>query len=214
MPSCGARTYNRQPLITTGLKTREGDWPWHCAIFHADGRQQSYRCGCTLINSNTVVTAGHCVNLGGVGQTIIAERVFVHLGQYDIELSGPNVQEFRAHRIIIHPEFSYSHFHNDIALIRLANEATFTAFVQPICMWNPKRTDLNEVIGKNGIAVGWGLNEQDQLNKALHLVRMPVVNDKECLRSDSAFYADYLAGKAFCAGFRNGTHLIVSIRFE
>lgn len=211
---CGARKYNRLPLITRGIEAREGEWPWHCAIFHADVWQQSYQCGCTLINPNTVVTAGHCVNTGGIGLTIIAERVFVHLGKYDIDLSGPNSQEFRARQIILHENFKYSSFLNDIALIRLAKAAKFTAFVQPICLWDTNRTDLNEVIGRNGISVGWGFNENDRLSKKLHLTRMPVVSDKDCLRSDSAFFADFLAGNTFCAGTRNGTLSKTSVQLQ
>lgn len=55
-PKCGKRLVQHEALITNGLPTKEGDWPWHAALFHLVLLQQAYRCGETLINGNTVLT--------------------------------------------------------------------------------------------------------------------------------------------------------------
>lgn len=208
-PKCGKRIIKHQALITSGFTTREGDWPWHSAIFHIQLAQLNYKCGGTLINSNTVLTAAHC--LYDASHPIIAERVIVHLGKHNLELAGLGTREFRAHRLIIHRQYSMGTLLNDIAMIRLGMEATFTEHIQPICLWDANRLALSEVIGKNGIAVGWGFNELDRLNKVLSQVFMPVVSVTECLTSDPAFYSHFITDNTFCAGFKNGRCTIARI---
>lgn len=56
VPKCGKRIVEHQELITSGFPSKEGDWPWHAAIYHQIDTEQKYKCGGTLINSNTVLT--------------------------------------------------------------------------------------------------------------------------------------------------------------
>lgn len=53
---CGKRLVNHEALITNGYPSKEGDWPWHAAVFHLQQLQQSYKCGGSLINAKTVLT--------------------------------------------------------------------------------------------------------------------------------------------------------------
>lgn len=165
--------------------------------------QQSYKCGGTLITSNAILTAAHC--LYEFGRPIVANRVIVQLGKHNLELSGPNTQEFRANQIIIHGGYSETDLLNDIAMIRLATEATFTEYIQPICLWDINRVALNEVVGRNGIVVGWGFNERDRITKILSQAFMPVVSVTDCLTSNRDFFGLFLSDTTFCAGFRNGS---------
>lgn len=201
---CGRRVIQQQKLITNGFAAKEGDWPWHSAIYHADvdGLAQNYRCGGTLITSTAVLTAAHC--LYDTERPIVPERVFVHVGKLNLALAGLNTQQFEVHRIFIHDGYEPNSFLEDIGVIRLATEATLTAYVKPICLWDANRLDLNEVINKNGIVVGWGLNEKRQISKSLGQANMPVVSVIQCLKSDPSFFGSLLTEKTFCAGFRNG----------
>lgn len=201
-PKCGKRIVQHQQLITNGFPSKEGDWPWHSAVYHTEDLQQSYKCGGTLITSNAVLTAAHCVYEGG--RALVPDRVIVQLGKHNLQLSGPNMQEFRAHRLIVHSAYSESDLLNDIAIIRLATEATFTAYVQPICVWDINRLALDEVIGRNGVVVGWGFNEQDKISNILSQANMPVVSFAECLISNRNFFGLFLSDGTYCAGFRNG----------
>lgn len=149
-----------------------------------------------------MVTAAQCVNRDADGQTIAAKNVFVHLGQHDIQLAGPNTQQIRADRIILHDGGA------NIALIRLADKVTYTDYVRPICLYG--WAGLDEVIGKNGISVGWR-DEHSQHDAILNQVSMPVVSDQECVKSDPAFYEELLKRDDFyCAGFRNGSSVCTS----
>lgn len=189
-------------MITNGYPTKEGDWPWHSAIFHISGVRSEYKCGGTLINSKTVITAAHC--LYESGRQINAERVIIQLGKHNRELSSPNTQEFRAYRYIIHSGYNRRDFLNDVALIRLATEVIFTNYIQPACLWDNNRIGLHEVLHRNGIVIGWGLNEKKELSNILNQAMMPVVSFTECLESNRVFFGQFLSDNVFCAGFRNG----------
>lgn len=104
-------------LITNGFETEEGDWPWHAAIYHITNKNQEYKCGGTLINSNTVLTglkveflkllfmiyikfniAAHCVFENG--RQLIASRILVQLGKHNLIVSNTNTQELQVNKKI------------------------------------------------------------------------------------------------------------------
>lgn len=93
---------------------------------------------------------------------------------------------------------------NDIAIILLATQATFSNYIQPICLWNAKTTDLSEVVGKQGVVVGFGVTETDNISNTLRELVMPVVSIGTCLVSNNEFYGQFLSDFTFCAGSRNG----------
>lgn len=90
----------------------------------------------------------------------------------------------------------------------MATEATLTPHIQPICLWDANKVPLSNVIDRNGIVVGWGLNEQDEQSVILSQAQMPIVSVTACLTSNPQFYGLFLTDYTFCAGFRNGKHLI------
>ncbi|CAD7084445.1 unnamed protein product [Hermetia illucens] len=200
---CGQRKVQHQGLITNGFPSEEGDWPWHAAIYHVDSIIFSYKCGGTLVSSRAVITAGHCVVDNN--NIIVPERVLVRLGQHNRLVTNSNTKEYRVYKIIPHEEFDTTNLRNDIAILKLATEVSFTNYIQPACLWDKSSTDLNEVVKEAGYVVGWGFNEQDELSDILSQGRMPVVSFTTCLSSNRPFFGHYLSDMNYCAGFRNGT---------
>lgn len=149
-----------------------------------------------------MLTAAHC--LYDLGSLIVSQRVIVSLGRRNLHLATPNSQEFFAYRLIVHKDYNQNAFNNDIAIIRLDSEVSFTTYVQPICLWDARRVALDEIVGRNGAVVGWGLNERDELPSELDLAYMPVVESMDCLLSDPDFFGSLLNHRTYCAGFRNG----------
>lgn len=91
--SCGKRTVHSIGLINYGVESNEKDWPWHASIYRSSGLTTSYICGGTVINSNSILTAAHCVFENG--SPIVPERVLVYLGRNNLETIGTNTQNFK-----------------------------------------------------------------------------------------------------------------------
>lgn len=201
---CGKRVFEHHQTITNGFSAREGDWPWHSAIYHTDRsyQNQAYKCGGTLITPTAIVTAAHCLYDGGA--EIVPERVVVHVGRYNLATSGKNAQQFQARLIVVHADYTPERFLDDIGIIRLSTVAQITAYVKPICLWDSRRTELSEVVNRNGIVVGFGLDETDSVSKKLNQANMPIVPVIDCLTSNPSFFAGLISYRTFCAGFRNG----------
>lgn len=114
---------------------------------------------------------------------------------------------YQVNDVISHADYNDTNFDNDIAILRLSTEATLTNYVQPICLWDPNRIALQEVIGKLGIVTGWGVTETDELSSTLRQAVAPVVSQQTCLSSDRPFYGNFITDRNFCANFRNGKFL-------
>lgn len=202
---CGRRKIDHEGLITNGYDTKPGDFPWHVAIFHRRNRASlSYKCGGTIINPTTILTAGHCV-FDASGRQILADRVVVQLGRYQLYTPEATTQEFQVYQIKLHPQYSQSLLENDLAIFKLANSISFTTHIQPICLWDRRQQNIRHVERKRGTVMGWGYTEEDEVSDVLKEATMPVVPFADCLQSNRDFFGAFLTNKNFCAGYRNGT---------
>lgn len=202
--SCGVRKVQHETLITHGFETKPGSFPWHVAIYHRESINVVYKCGGTLINENTIITAAHC-GFDKLGKVLIPQRMIVHLGKHKLFDSDVNTREATVKRIEIHAEFNASTLENDIAKVHLSDDLIYTHFIQPICLWDRDKTKIGNVEGKRGTVAGWGYTEKDETSDVLREAIMPVVPLVDCLRSNRNFFGNFLSNKNFCAGFRNGT---------
>lgn len=87
---CGRRLdlyYNR---IIKGSTTYH--WPWHAAIYHRVKSLPEYRCGGTLINANSVLTAGHCISKSN--KPLAPSIVSVSLGRLNLDVNETSAQFF------------------------------------------------------------------------------------------------------------------------
>lgn len=226
--SCGKRLVNHEALILNGQTSKEGDWPWHTGILHIQSNLNiEYKCGGTLINSQSVLTAAHCVYENS--RPIVPDRVLIQLGRQNLKISATHSQDIevivtslvdsssnrsvhlafpkQVFQIFPHHNFNESSLANDIAIVRLATRATFNNYVQPICLWESNKKDLSEVVGKFGTVVGFGITETDQISYTLRQAVIPVVDLTTCLESDRNFFGNFLSDSTFCAGYRNGNFL-------
>lgn len=90
--TCGRRLVNHEALIVNGYESKEGDWPWHASILHIDiDLNIQYKCGGTLLNSNSILTAAHCVFENS--RPLVPDRVLIQLGRNNLKISGPHSQE-------------------------------------------------------------------------------------------------------------------------
>lgn len=200
--NCGIKPTKRVTLISYGLNTSPGDWPWHAAIYKLQSKtNRNYICGGTLIDRKTVITAAHCVL--DLNLVIIPDRIIVELGRYDLSMTTPGTQEFKVYEVKQHELYNPETIENDIAILVLANYVQVTAYVNFICLPEPNMDLVNQV----GKTVGWGRDQNNELQTELKEASVPVVDNIMCLSSNRDFFGQFLTKTNFCAGYRNNTNV-------
>lgn len=203
--ACGSVSI-ANPLITFAQNSEHGQWPWHVALFMKDEvnpSKSSYICGGSLVSKNRVITAAHCVSLAG-NRIVNPNSLTAYMGKYNINTDESTSLKRAISNFKVNPEYNKANFHNDIAILNLNEDVEYSNYVRPVCLWEAA-DGIQDVVGQNGYVVGWGYNEDEQLNTELKQATMPIVSTEKCARSDPQFFSEYVSEKAFCAGSLNGT---------
>lgn len=198
--SCGIAGES-MPFIINGSDSKQGAWPWIAAIFKV--KTNSFMCGGTLIATDIVITAGHCIqpkNNNDRTQPIHPTEIVVKLGKYDLSLENErgSVPKYPI-EIIVHPDWKpYGEkYDSDIAIIILESKVEITSTISPVCLWN---TQSSEPKVNKGTVVGWGKSESggEYENKPKEL-EVFVRSNEECFLKDPRF-ASISSANTFCAG--------------
>ncbi|XP_067143981.1 proclotting enzyme-like [Centruroides vittatus] len=199
LEQCGiSKTISR---IVGGFESAPSQWPWMAAIFLNTYRGREYWCGGALIDSQYVVTAGHCLS-DLREQKYRAKEMSVRLGDHHLFFRGEdaNPVDYRVAKVIQHPNFSRHGFFNDIGLLRLEKEVSFDDRVRPICL--PERNSSGKnLVGMMATVIGWGtVNYGGASSGSLHQVSIPIWDNADC---DKRYFQPITRGFV-CAGFRAG----------
>ncbi|XP_060534555.1 phenoloxidase-activating factor 3-like, partial [Cylas formicarius] len=133
----------------------------------------------------------------------------VRLGEYDLRNTedceegycAPKVQDFRAEKMMIHPNYNKRTYTNDIALIRLDYNANFSySNIKPICL--PVSEINDDLTGKSAIVSGWGATEKGYKSPILLKVSVPVLSLSVCHKVYQQFAP--ITDQQICAGGYNG----------
>jgi len=202
---CGTVAAKPRPLITHGQETREGEYPWHAALYHAKGIDLTYICGASLISKYHVLTVAHCVTRRKSREPLSPANLVVYLGKYYLKrFSSAGTQDRQVSDIFPYPQYDPQTYSHDIALVKFTEAADITDYVRPVCLWQ-ESPDLSTVLKKLGSVVGWGFDETGKVTEELMQTKMPVVSQDTCLFSYPDFYSRFTTSNTFCAGFKNGT---------
>ncbi|XP_055612423.1 CLIP domain-containing serine protease B15-like [Uranotaenia lowii] len=204
--TCGKQKILLQQLVTHGYSTHPGEFPWHVALFMAQGFQKSYICGGTLVNEVSVLTAAHCVTDSATALVLSPSTLFVQVGKFKLNLYSDTVQEHAVHQVLVYEDFQQATSRNDLAVLKLATQVKFTDYVQPICVFPQPPINLNDG-SVRGVVVGWGYTEHDNLADDLRGTTLPLVSHTRCLESNPDLFDRTLNDEMFCAGHRNGTNV-------
>jgi len=148
---CGSTTQG-QWRVFNGTVAMRGQFPFIAHI----GRRilEDFWCTATILNSDTLLTAGHCVcdfepNIVVVGTTKIVPEDYKYPQSYRYEIR----------EIIIHPSYTESlcgrvHAY-DIAIIKLKTFITFDRYIKTI-PYNCDKVPAGELITH----IGYGLDEE------------------------------------------------------
>lgn len=131
--------------IINGENALLNSWPWVVSLRLRSGAQiNEHICGGSLIYSNYVLTAAHCV----FKRT--ARKLAVIVGSNSLD-SVEHV--YYVSELVYHSEFDKNEIINDIALLKLEKHVTFSDSVSTICL--PESFDHTIIFDKNVVVVGW-----------------------------------------------------------
>uniref|UniRef100_A0A3B5AEB4 pancreatic elastase II n=1 Tax=Stegastes partitus TaxID=144197 RepID=A0A3B5AEB4_9TELE len=187
---CGLPTY--PPILNRvvgGDQARWHSWPWQVSLQYQSGSYFYHTCGATLISSQWVLTAAHCI---GSSRTYRA-----YLGKHNIKLSSESGSiAISPERIIVHEDWDSVKIQNDIALIKLSTPVEFSDTIMPACLPNS-----GEILPHDSpcYVTGWGrLWTGGPLSNTLQQALLPVVDHSTCSRPD--WWANLVTNNMICAG--------------
>ena len=137
------------------------------------------RCGGALISADHVLTAARCVE----GQS--PSSVEVLLGQHSVTFKWMNsVTRLGVSTITSDPLYNISNGQNDLAILTLAQKATFSTKVAPICLPWSCGGHSDDYAGQVATVTGWGLSYYNSTDAerpdVLQEVDINVSSNEEC----------------------------------
>ncbi|CAG9791046.1 unnamed protein product [Diatraea saccharalis] len=150
--SLNNNTEDNQVFHTAGVGGRDtlpGEFPHMGAIGWTSALGSwIFKCGGSLISTKFVLTAGHCSKASDRDTTIadVDPKIvrFADKNILDIDDNGYNKAHLDVNilRVINHPNYKPPKKYNDIALIELQREVSFTSYVQPACLYTGSDKEL------------------------------------------------------------------------
>lgn len=178
--------------IVGGEGATAGSWPWQVSIHW----RRSHICGGTLINNQWVLTAAHCIATNTLSDWTL------YLGRETQAGLNANEVSRSLTQIIVHPNYNNTLFNNDIALMKLNAQVTFTNFIRPICLASNASQFFNDT---SCWITGWGKvtsNQSLPATSKLQEVQVPVIGNNQCGCSYIPTDAT-ITSKMICAGQEN-----------
>jgi len=170
-PNCGRRLSEIDPSspskVVGGTDAVLGDWGWQVSMNYS-GR---FICGGSLINSQWILTAAHCVS------SLSASFYSYDIGHHDRRQLESWAVTRKVKQVVKHPNYSAARFTNDIALMKLSEPITYVKEIVPVCIPNGQ-VDYS---GRDSWGTGWGtLFSGGSVSRYLQEVKMPFLSDARC----------------------------------
>jgi len=204
---CGLPLNKRR--IIGGVTAKPKQYPWQVGLMNNINSEKSF-CGGSLLSSDTVLTAAHCVQY--------QSSVIIAFPQDDVSLKDGI--KIRSSEIRIHPDYSSRGApNNDFAIVKLSRPVTFDDTVSPICLPNPTLSYK----GKLAEVTGWGNTKPNGFNipEDLQTVNVTTMSNEECNKlfkdqtgEDNQITKDMICaadpGKDSCQGDSGGPLITLS----
>lgn len=202
---CGMSNASHSRVVG-GTNAQPGAWPWMAALgYRASGFDLTmgpkFLCGGTLITIRHVLTAAHCIQ---------NSLYFVRLGAYDITSSrlpdGVNSVDIYIEKMTVHEKYDEKTIQNDIALIRMLENAPRSEMIKPICLPVEETLRLRDWTYYSPFVAGWGTTSfRGPTSNVLQEVQVVVLPTDQCAFNYRLYFPDQVFDdKVLCAGFPQG----------
>merc|ERR1711928_77732 len=146
--TCGCAPVSSSNRIVGGKEVNpKGKLPYQVLFQGCAGMRGCSICGGTIVNKRFVLTAAHCYNsMFTTMHVIVGEHNYCD----GVNEGGKLIKE---KKMTLHPDYNSRTIDNDIAVLELAEDLTFTKKIKPACL------PSSETKGYSGIAStvsGWG----------------------------------------------------------
>lgn len=169
--------------IIGGNVADPSDWPYIAAITNPSGDQF---CGGTVISSDAVLTAAHCM-VDEFGDPENPNSIRVVTGRPDLTDGGAG-QELEVDDVFVHRQYLRS-FRHDVAVIRLSDPTSATPAVLPTQVEDEAATEVGDELR----VAGWGSTKRaggpGTGSDILRDVATFVAKDQKCESSFNFFHS-------------------------
>ncbi|KAG1711575.1 hypothetical protein DVH05_008824 [Phytophthora capsici] len=178
-------TVNQEDRIYGGSEADASKYPYIVSLRENDADASTY-CGGTLIASQYVVTAAHCVK---TDETTIFASIGSAFGSGTGD--GQQVKVIEGYR---HPMYNKSEHLYDVGVLKLEKEVTTNTI--DLCAADGSDNEVGTV----ATVRGWGLTENGSQSLVLEEVNVKIVSNAECNKE----YSDRITEGMLCAGEGDG----------
>ncbi|XP_045715046.1 chymotrypsin-C [Phyllostomus hastatus] len=189
--SCGVPTFlpNLAARVVGGDNARPHSWPWQISLQYLRDDTWRHTCGGTLIASNFVLTAAHCISNSRTYRVAVGKN---NLAVEDEEGS----LYVGVDTIFVHEKWNSFLVRNDIALIKLAEPVELSDTIQVACL-----PEAGSVMSQDYpcYVTGWGrLWTNGPIAEELQQGLQPVVDHATCTQKD--WWGTMVKDTMVCAG--------------
>ncbi|XP_006871951.1 PREDICTED: mannan-binding lectin serine protease 1 isoform X1 [Chrysochloris asiatica] len=216
LPVCGHPKFSRKLIsrIFNGRQVQKGTNPWIAMLAHLTGQPF---CGGTLLGTDWIVTAAHCLHQALDPEDPILNGSYllrpsdfkIILGKHWRLRSDEKEQHLMVKTIVLHPLYDPTTFENDVGLVELLKRPVLDDFVMPICLPEGPPEE-----GAMVIVSGWGKQFLQRFPETLMEIEIPIVNHRTCwetyaqlkkkVTEDMICAGEKEGGKDACAGDSGG----------
>lgn len=186
------------PKIVGGYDAKRDEFPYMVSLRRAEMEiifdQPFHVCGGSIINSDTVLTASHCLYDQFGNHLNQPFSFFVVAGILHMWSDEEHEKKFLVTEIFSHPGFSLETLENDIAILKVAPDFSFDLpSIQPISLYTLDEFDE----GTNCSVHGWGVlwYESSLTPDTLQTVNLTISNFDHCNKT----YEGDITRNQFCA---------------
>uniref|UniRef100_A0A3Q2XA31 Transmembrane serine protease 5 n=1 Tax=Hippocampus comes TaxID=109280 RepID=A0A3Q2XA31_HIPCM len=158
-----------------------------------------HTCGGSIITSQWIVTAAHCVHkLPQVSSWAVHTGVVTRSLPKTTEPTGHAVE-----KIVYNKNYNHVSHDSDIALMKLRTPLNFSDTVRPVCL---PQFDYDPPGGTQCWISGWGYTQPDGGEEGVTLRQtsapVPIISTNKC--NSSCMYNGEITPRMLCAGYSEG----------